>query len=203
MHQPRQTCQWTYSRLIGNRPTTSFRPATRAAVARVRLSPSPRNPPRRGRRRAGCANVEVRKPSARRRQLAPGWAGPAACFVPPGSRLQLGRGAESSPLLEALAAIHGPTLRRLEGNRGFLPALRAGRLRFRTLEIPRASGFRAFGFARLAPLGLVLEALVGEKHLLAGGEHKLGAALRALQDLIVVFHLLLRSPALGAGQAAC
>jgi hypothetical protein len=52
----------------------------------------------------------------------------------------------------------------------------------------RAVALRAAGFACFAPLGLVLEALVGEKHLLAGRKDKLGVAFRALQDLIVVFH---------------
>ena len=51
---------------------------------------------------------------------------------------------------------------------------------------------RAVGFAGFAPLGLVLEALVGEEHLLTGGEYELRSALRALQDLVVVFHTLLR-----------
>jgi hypothetical protein len=50
---------------------------------------------------------------------------------------------------------------------------------------------RAGGLASLAPLGLVLEALVGEKHLFAGGEDKLPSALSALQDPIVIFHMLL------------
>src|SRR5467141_3641160 len=49
----------------------------------------------------------------------------------------------------------------------------------------------AFGplrFTGLTSFGLVLEALVGEKHLFAAGEHKLRTALRALQHLVVVFH---------------
>jgi hypothetical protein len=50
------------------------------------------------------------------------------------------------------------------------------------------AALRAICFAVFAPLGLVLETLVGEKHLLAGCENKLGVAFRALQDLIVVFH---------------
>jgi len=55
---------------------------------------------------------------------------------------------------------------------------------------------RAFGFAVLAPLGLVFEALIGEKHLFAGGEDKFLAAFRTLQDLIVIFHTLLRGSTL-------
>jgi hypothetical protein len=46
----------------------------------------------------------------------------------------------------------------------------------------------AVGLARPAPLGLVLEALVGVKQLLAGGENEFSPAIPALQDLIVVFH---------------
>jgi hypothetical protein len=59
-----------------------------------------------------------------------------------------------------------------------------------------ARALRALGFAFLAPLGLVFEALVGEKHLFAGGEDELLTAFRALQDLIVIFHTLLRGSTL-------
>jgi hypothetical protein len=51
---------------------------------------------------------------------------------------------------------------------------------------------RSFSFAILTPLGFILETLIGEKHLFAGGENKLLIAIRTLQDLIVVFHTLLR-----------
>jgi hypothetical protein len=44
------------------------------------------------------------------------------------------------------------------------------------------------GFAILAALRFVFEALVGKKHLLAGGEDELGTALRTLQHSIVIFH---------------
>src|SRR6267142_251174 len=43
-------------------------------------------------------------------------------------------------------------------------------------------------FTGLTSLGLVLEALVGEKHLFAACEHELRTALRTLQHLVVVFH---------------
>ena len=46
----------------------------------------------------------------------------------------------------------------------------------------------SFGLACFAALGLVLETLVGKKHLLAGREDKLGTALRTLQHSIVIFH---------------
>jgi hypothetical protein len=60
---------------------------------------------------------------------------------------------------------------------------------------------RAIGFARLAPLGLVLKAFVGEKHLLAGGEDELSRTFSALQNPVMVFHTLLQSRA-GTGVAA-
>jgi hypothetical protein len=100
--------------------------------------------------------------------------------------------------LETFAAEHGPSLRRAERNCGFLSALRAGCFGFRPLKIigTWTRALRALGFAVLAPLGLVLEALVGEKHLFAGGEDKLLTAFRTLQDLIVIFHTLLRGSTL-------
>jgi hypothetical protein len=112
--------------------------------------------------------------------------------------LDLCRRTHGPPLLETLAAEHGPSLRRTERNSGFLPALRAGGFGFRALETVRSGTrtLRALGFAFLAPLGLVLEALVGEKHLLAGGEDELLTAFRALQDLIVIFHTQLRGSTL-------
>jgi len=102
--------------------------------------------------------------------------------------------------LETFAAEHGASLRRAERNCGFLPALRAGRFGFRPLEAIGACtwtrALRAFGFAVLAPLGLVFETLVGEKHLFAGGEDKLLTTFTTLQDLIVIFHTRLRGSTL-------
>jgi hypothetical protein len=62
--------------------------------------------------------------------------------------------------------------------------------------IALARALRTLGFAVLTPLGLVFEALVGEEHLFAGGENKLLTAFRTLQDLIMVFHTLLRGSTL-------
>jgi hypothetical protein len=101
------------------------------------------------------------------------------------------RSAHGAPLLEAFPAKDRPALRRAEGHRSFLPALRTIRLRFgahRRTPTSSATAFRALGLASLAPLGLVLEALIREKHLFARSKDKLGATLRTLQDLIVVFH---------------
>ena len=99
--------------------------------------------------------------------------------------------------MEAFAAVHGTPLSGLERNGCFFAALRADGFGFDALNGGRSlagAAGGAAGFAGLAPLGLVFEALVGEKHLLAGGEDELSIAIGALQDLIVVFHALLRDP---------
>jgi hypothetical protein len=94
--------------------------------------------------------------------------------------------------LEAFPAKDRASLCRPEGNRCFFAALRAGCLGFRThLGGSAAASSAAFGTLRLAcltSLGFVFESFVGEKHLFASRENELSAALRALQDLIVVFH---------------
>ncbi len=106
------------------------------------------------------------------------------------------------PMLEAFAAIYRTPLRRLERNGGLFPALRADRFRFDALDASRTrfSSLSAICFAGLATLGFVLESLVREKHLLAGGEDEFSSTIGALQDLVMVFHMLLRGPgSLGAG----
>jgi hypothetical protein len=87
-------------------------------------------------------------------------------------------------------------LRGFERNRGFLAALRANGLRLDPLHASRTRSvvLRAICFTSLAPLGLVLEALIGEEHLLAGGEDEFSPTFRTLQDPIIVFHTLLRGP---------
>jgi len=50
----------------------------------------------------------------------------------------------------------------------------------------------AVGLTCFATLRFVFEAFVGEKHLLAGRENKFRSAIRALQNLVMVFHTLLR-----------
>jgi hypothetical protein len=103
-------------------------------------------------------------------------------------------------LLKTFAAEDGPALRRAERDGSLLSALRAGCFGFRPLKVTGAISWtralRALGFAVLAPLGLVFEALVGEKHLFACGEDEFLAAFRTLQDLIVIFHTLLRGSTL-------
>jgi hypothetical protein len=104
-------------------------------------------------------------------------------------------------MLKAFAAIYWTPLRRLERNGGLFPALRAHRFRFYPLDASRTRFIPlcTVCFARLATLGLVLESLVREKHLLAGGEDEFRSTVGALQDLVMVFHTLLRGPgSLGA-----
>jgi hypothetical protein len=50
------------------------------------------------------------------------------------------------------------------------------------------AAFGSLCFAGFTSFGLVLEALVGEKHLFAAGEHEFRTAFRTLQHLVVVFH---------------
>ena len=101
------------------------------------------------------------------------------------------RRAHGSPLLKTFAAKDGAALRRAKRDSGFLATLRTAGFGFsahRAAIGAAARGFRALGLASLAALGLVLEALIGEKHLFAGCKYKLGATLRAFQDLVMVFH---------------
>jgi hypothetical protein len=103
-------------------------------------------------------------------------------------QIKLSGRAHRAPLLKTFAAVDGPALSRLEGNRSFLPALRAGGFRFGALKPAGTGAFCSSRLAGLTTLGLVLEALIGEEHLLAGGENKVRTAFRALQDPIVIFH---------------
>src|ERR1700722_540711 len=104
------------------------------------------------------------------------------------------RCAHRAALLKAFAAEHGPTLSRAKRHRRIFTTLRASGFRFGTHRRTAAAvcaaahTFGTLGFARLASLGLVLEALIGEKHLLAGSEYELRIAFRALQYLVVEFH---------------
>ena len=103
--------------------------------------------------------------------------------------VDLGR-AHGSPLLKTFAAEHGTSLRRAKRNGGFLAALRTTGLGLRThrAAVGAARRLHALGLAGLAAFGLVLKALIGEKHLFAGRKYKLGATLRAFQNLVMVFH---------------
>src|SRR6185437_11321292 len=106
-------------------------------------------------------------------------------------RLTLRR-AHRATLLEAFATENRASLRRTERHRSFLAALRESGLGLGTHRSSAiraaADSFRTLGLARFAALGLVLEALVGEKHLFAGSEHKFRIAFRTLQYFVVEFH---------------
>ena len=85
-------------------------------------------------------------------------------------------------IFEAIPAKDRPALRRTEGNCGFTPALRTDRSR---LHSPRRRSALArttlpFGFAILAPLGLVLEILIVVKLLLARGKDEIRTAVHTL-----------------------
>jgi len=84
-------------------------------------------------------------------------------------------------------------LSRSEGYGGFLAALRANRFGFDFVIGLAAAGCgtqhrHPFGFAGLAALGLVLELLIVEKQLFSRGEDEIGAAVNALQHLVLEFH---------------
>jgi len=105
------------------------------------------------------------------------------------------RSPKSSPLLKAFTAVYGAALRRLKRHGRFFSTLRADRFRFYALGGGRRfTTLRANRLTSLATLGLVFEALIREKHLLAGGENEFSPALGALQDFVMVFHTLLRGP---------
>jgi len=88
-------------------------------------------------------------------------------------------------LLEADAAEHRPALRRPEGNRRLLAALRAVDARLRAY--PGAAA-HTLGLAHFAVLGVVLELFIVEEQLLTRSKNKLGAAIAALQDSVYKFH---------------
>ena len=86
-------------------------------------------------------------------------------------------------------------MRRLKRDGSLFSAMRAVGSRLHLLvAVHRSRAYRsnAFGLARLAALGLVLELLVVEEKLFAGGEEKLRAAIDALEQPVLEFHV--RSP---------
>src|SRR5262249_6101475 len=95
------------------------------------------------------------------------------------------------PGLEAFLAEHGTPLRRLEGHRRFLAAVRAGGHGLDPLPHGAAGPGRprgAFGFAGLAAFGFVLEVLVGEELLLPRRPYELRATIHAPEDPILELH---------------
>ena len=91
-------------------------------------------------------------------------------------------------MLETFAAINRPPLSGLKGHGRLLAALGADRRGFHALGTVAAQRLVALAFTGLAPLGLVLEAFVGVKELLARGKHEIRAAVDALQDPVLVLH---------------
>ena len=90
-----------------------------------------------------------------------------------------------APVLEALAAIHGAVIVRLEGNLARLAAVGAHSVKhLAAATLPTAC--LAGRTAVTASLGLVLKALLGVKLLLAGSKHEFPSAVLADQSLVSV-----------------
>src|SRR5690349_21593028 len=107
----------------------------------------------------------------------------------------LGRGTGSTTLLEALAAEYWATLRGFEGHSRFLAAMRTSRAGLDlliTIYWSCAQCVRPFCLAGFAPFRFILELLVVEEELFAGGEQKFRAAVDALEQPVLEFHV--RSP---------
>ena len=95
--------------------------------------------------------------------------------------------------LETFATQHRTPLRRLKGDGRVLTASGTGGAGLHLLEIAAAPAFvshgsSALGLAIFAALGLVLELLVVEEELFAGGEDEIITAIDAFQSLILEFH---------------
>src|SRR4029079_8683768 len=95
------------------------------------------------------------------------------------------------PRLETLPAEHRASLRGTEGYGRLFTARRAVRGGCNAFAADRGARRRArcaLGLARLATLRLVLEILVGEEELLAGSPDELGAAVYAVERLVLELH---------------
>lgn len=90
----------------------------------------------------------------------------------------LGRGRSRLVALEAFPAEDRPSLRWLEGHRGFAVALRAVGRRFDPAR-PGGRSSLTLSFASFATLRLILESLVVEEMLFTCREYKVGAAIYA------------------------
>jgi len=104
-----------------------------------------------------------------------------------------GRSCSCLPLLKALPAKNRSALRGFERNSSFTLAPGADCLGFHPLIVSaglrQTQRRRAFGFAILTPLRLILELLVVKEQLLAGCEDEISAAIHALQTLILELHV--------------
>ena len=95
------------------------------------------------------------------------------------------------PLLKALAAQYRPPLCGTERNSGFFPALRAIRPRLDlsvALSLGGAENRDPLSLAGLTTLGLILELLIVEKQLFAGGKDEIRTAIDALECLVLELH---------------
>ena len=88
------------------------------------------------------------------------------------------------PAEEALPAIHGTALSRLERNRGVPPALRAGGHGLRFGEATTAAAL-TLGFTSLAALGFVLEVFVVEEVLFSRRKYKFCRTVYTLENSIL------------------
>lgn len=86
-------------------------------------------------------------------------------------------------------------MRRLERDGGFTLAPGANCLRFGPLEVSAASTavrqpqcLGALGLAFLTALGLIFELFVVKEELLTSGKNEIGAAVHALENLILELH---------------
>ncbi len=113
--------------------------------------------------------------------------------------------ADRSSLLKAFSAVNGTSLCRFKRYCRFLAALRTNGLGFDSLHSIAGTisvSCSSASLARFTPLGFVLETLVGEKHLFAGGENELGTTFGAFQNPILIFHTLLLGSKRTKGVAA-
>jgi hypothetical protein len=104
----------------------------------------------------------------------------------------LGGSSLSLALLEALAAIYGAALRRLERDGGLALAAGANSLSFDPLIIAPAlrqtKRLGALAFAAFTAFRFVLKLLVVEEELFPGSEDEIGATIYTLENLILELH---------------
>ena len=104
----------------------------------------------------------------------------------------LGRSGGHFALLEALPAKHWTSLRRLERHGGFPLAPGADRFGFNSLVVAailwQSQGLGPFAFAVFAAFGFVLELFIVKEELFASGEDEIGAAVHALENLVLELH---------------
>ncbi len=133
----------------------------------------------------GCFTAEAgpTRPIRHRSQSAP----PTVGVKPESDGSRSVRRSARTPMLEALAAVDGAPLRQPEGNGRFLPTLGTSRGRDRPHRA-RGSWLASLGLTSLASLGLIPKALLRVEKLFPGGEHELSAALRALDNLVLILH---------------